>query len=101
MAVWYEIFVEETTKDDDQEVVEVNHFDDFTKALAFMLQEPTMGCEWQYGIQRTSDVTNDYDRTWAYVKDGKLPLLFDDNETKVPERFHKQLLRSLHVHSHR
>ena len=34
-------------------------------------------------------------RCWAYVEDGKLPEVFDDGFTKVPQRFHKELARAL------
>ena len=33
-------------------------------------------------------------RSWAYVRDGKLPEFFDDGE-KVPKRFHAELAKAI------
>lgn len=32
-------------------------------------------------------------RDWAYVKDGALPVYFEDTDRKVPGRFHTELRR--------
>jgi hypothetical protein len=49
------------------------------------------------GVRNTgNEIDGLQDRQWAYVKDGKLPVFFEDsagNETaiKVPARFHAEL----------
>lgn len=35
------------------------------------------------------------ERDWAYVKDGKLPETFQDGFTKVPQKFHRELAKTI------
>ena len=95
----YEWIVEqmdpETVGTDDPEISDTSAFDTLAEAKAFAAQ-----CDQPVEIGLTRNVGNDVegllDRSWAYVKDGKLPDVFsyglgNEDGVAVPQRFHKEL----------
>jgi hypothetical protein len=93
MTVRYEWDVELVNKDSD-DIIDHNHFDkyaDAVKAAALPTEERD--------FNRIVLVRDDDDgRSWAYVKNGKLPKEFRDaycmRLAEVPKRFHAEVAKS-------
>lgn len=91
--VHYEWDVE--TMDEHGDVLDHFHCDTAEKALDELdeatAQEPRQLVLVRDEGNEEDGITN---RTWAYVKDGQLPIYFQD-ENFVPVRFHKELQKAL------
>lgn len=75
---------------DGNEVLDHSHFDTCPglpteKNVSLVLIRDVWECD-----EKTGEPDDLEDRSWAYIKDGKLPKTFDDG-FKVPQRFHKEL----------
>ena len=97
--VYYEWAVEEVTtieteEHEENEVLDVHHFDTFREAKRCSTMPISEGMRWDVVLIRDDLHT----RSWAYMEDGKLPLHFEDayqNATaKVPQRFHNEVTRA-------
>jgi hypothetical protein len=100
MAVDYEWDVEtvtdrESEQHEEGEVLDHNHTDSYAEALSWTRNfKPEDGERFQIVLVRDDNTG----RSWAYMKDGKLPEYFEDafqrRTAKVPQRFHAEVARA-------
>lgn len=100
MPVRYEWDVETVTdRDSDEheegEVLDHHHVASYAEALAYTREvEPEDGERFQIVLVRDSD-EHEEGRSWAYMKDGKLPTFFEDaysvHTAYVPDQFHDEV----------
>lgn len=98
---YYEWIVEQmdpaTVGTGDPEIMDTSAFDSLAEAKAFAAQYD--GDPVELGLTRNvgNEVEGLLDRSWAYVKDGKLADHFDyglgEIGASVPARFHKEMAR--------
>jgi len=82
------------TVDEDGDIIDHNHSESLSR-YGESDKTDTLVLIRELGNDRDGMI----DRTWAYVKDGKMPEYFTDSAgvvgAKVPERFHKELAKYL------
>jgi hypothetical protein len=86
----------ETVQHEENEVLDISHFDTYAEARAYAAGDPGEGMRFDVALVRT---TERGDRSWAYIDDaGKLPSHFEDAYQKpvaiVPARFVAEVNKS-------
>lgn len=102
--VAYEWCIEEFTPDESEDIIElylVDELEDFSPGMVETLfSDKAKESDISYRLVLVRSEGNQYegvtDRLWAYVRDGQLPLVFEDamsepTDIKVPQRFIKEL----------
>ena len=98
MKTQYEWDVETVTEDEFKDI-ESHNFSDTLAPLLRFLNTPEPGYTKALVLVRdeTDNFGDGLERSWAYVKDGKLPEHFEDSGgrpmAKVPKRFHAEFAR--------
>ncbi len=88
--IGYEWVVEEW--DDNENIINLNHSDDFASALRRFHELESEGIEVSIGLvrDRWTEADGVEDRQWAYLENGVLPIEFDGG-AKVPQKFLKEV----------
>ena len=83
----------EMTDDDSGDILDVSFWDTYWQALANASLPPEPGCHAVIALVRNVHYKADgdlIDKSYAYLKDGRLPVEFDDG-LPVPQRFHAEV----------